>query len=80
MHRQLPLSSSRATPFKVNELNQQFVLFLRAYCEECAFEGAIEQGDNFKTDLKEAWSLTNGRFPIWHCYVEDLPLLFQAPL
>ena len=64
MYRQLPLSSSRATPVEVNELNQRFVMFLRAYREEHAIKGAIEHGDNFNTDFKEAWSLTNGRFPM----------------
>ena len=39
-------------------------MFRQAYCEEHAFKGAIERDDNFKTDFKEAWSLTNRRFPM----------------
>lgn len=27
---------------QIDELNQRFVMFLRAYREECAFKGAIE--------------------------------------
>ena len=56
---QVPISSLRATSFKVNEFNQQFVMFMWAYHGEHAFKGAIEQGNISNTDFKEAWSLTN---------------------
>ncbi|KAH9246800.1 hypothetical protein BASA81_015648 [Batrachochytrium salamandrivorans] len=61
---------------QIDELNQQFVMFLRAYREERAFKDAIDQCDNFKTDFKEAWSLTNGRFPMLSLFCGGLASAF----
>ncbi|KAH9244819.1 hypothetical protein BASA81_017759 [Batrachochytrium salamandrivorans] len=61
---------------QIDELNQQFVMFLRAYREERAFKDAIDQCDNFKTDFKKAWSLTNGRFPMLSLFCGGLASAF----
>ena len=52
-------------------------MFLQAYCEGHAFKGAIEHGDDFKTDFEEAWSLTNGRFPMLALLCGGLAFVFQ---
>ena len=39
---------------QIDELNQQFVMFLQAYREGGVFKGTIEHGNKFKTDFKEA--------------------------
>ena len=37
-------------------------MFLQPYCEGHAFKGAIEHGDNLKTDSEEAWVLDQRAF------------------
>ena len=39
---------------QIDELNQHYIMNVRAYCEKHVFKGAIKHVDNFHIDFKEA--------------------------